>query len=65
MSKEQAKADETLARAVAASGTPLSVAENQDWQEHYKLIQPLYNLLSHYCLPHYLIDMTEVKEWLF
>ncbi|XP_059589234.1 uncharacterized protein LOC132252439 [Alligator mississippiensis] len=57
MSKEdQEKADERLARAIFASGTPLSITENQYWKEHYKLIHPSYKLPSLYHLSHSLLD---------
>ncbi|XP_048341864.1 uncharacterized protein LOC125426986 [Sphaerodactylus townsendi] len=57
MSKEdKEKADETLARAIFASGAPLSITENPYWKEHYKLICPWYKLPSHYRLSHSLLD---------
>ncbi|XP_008102170.1 uncharacterized protein LOC103277764 [Anolis carolinensis] len=57
MSKEeQERADETLARAIFASGMPLSLTENQYWREHYKVICPSYKLPSGYHLSHNLLD---------
>lgn len=57
MSKEvQEKADETLARAIFASGTPLSITENKYWVEHYKHIRPSYKLPSRYRLSNSLLD---------
>ncbi|XP_028566721.2 zinc finger BED domain-containing protein 4-like [Podarcis muralis] len=57
MSKEdQERADETLARAIFASSTSLSIVENQYWKDLYKLIRPSYKLPSHYRLAHPLLD---------
>lgn len=52
----QQKIDEALARAVYATNTPFSLAENEHWLAAFKMLRPSYNPPSRYILSGRLLD---------
>ncbi|XP_040076165.1 zinc finger BED domain-containing protein 4-like [Ixodes scapularis] len=52
----QSKLDEALARAIYASGTPLSVTENRYWREAFKLLRPAFVPPSRHSLGERLLE---------
>jgi hypothetical protein len=60
-SKNKEDIDSVLARAIYASGTPLSITENKYWQQAFKLIRPSYQLPSRYSLSKPLLDAEYMR----
>lgn len=53
---EQSEIDTALARAVFASGAPLSMTENVYWQAAFRKLRPAYSLPSRYSLTNTLLN---------
>jgi len=49
--------DKSLARAIYASGSPLSLTENSKWKEFFNSIRPSYKLPSRYDISKPLLDL--------
>lgn len=53
--------DECFARAVFATGTPLSIVDNPFWISFLKKLRPAYTLPSRYVLSHTLLDREDKR----
>jgi len=55
----QKELDESLARAIYASGTPLTIVENPFWISFFSKLRPAYKVPSRYVMSHTLLDRED------
>ena len=58
-SATQKELDESLARAIYASGTPLTIIENPFWISFFNKLRPAYKVPSRYAMSHTLLDRED------
>ena len=57
----QKELDESFARAVFATGTPLSIVESPFWKSFFTKLRPAYRLPTRYVLSHTLLDREDKR----